>query len=223
MALVAEAGAAAADPELAIRIAELRAEAGDPRGALKVAIAATRATPHHQPAHLMVARLLRALGDVASAQTIFRDTQTIYPLLRPEQGMVTGPDGRLFLEPVARFRVEPDLPDARVTLRLGASVVEGFHNLPLRLTVQVGAADRDGVVETGEIERAGEALTFSLDIPHRREATEIQVHWRGSGERGALRMAGAPLAVEIVACELALAPLDGDPALGSRGKWLKSA
>jgi glycosyltransferase involved in cell wall biosynthesis/predicted SAM-dependent methyltransferase len=210
-ALGAEAGAAAADPELAVRIAALRAEAGDPRGALQVAIAATRASPHHQPAHLAVARLLRALGDVASAQTIFRDTQTIYPLLRPERGMVTGPDGRLFLEPAARFRVEPDLPDARVTLRLGASMVEGFHNLPLRLTVQVGAADRDGVVETGEIERAGEALTFSLDIPQRREATEIQVHWRGSGERGALRMAGAPLAVEILACELALAPLEVAP------------
>ena len=203
--LVAEAGAAGADPELAIRIAQLRAEAGDPRGALAAALAATRATPHHQPAHLLVARLLSALGDVASAQTIFRDTQTIYPLLRPERGMVTAPDGRLFLEPVARFRVEPDLPDARLTLRLGADATEGFDQLPLRFTVQVGAADDAGVVETGEIARAGEELAFSLDIPHRREATEIRVHWRGSAGRGGLRIAEAPLAVQIVACELALA------------------
>jgi glycosyltransferase involved in cell wall biosynthesis/predicted SAM-dependent methyltransferase len=214
--LAAEVGAVTADPELAIRIAELRAEAGDPRGALKVAIAATRATPHHQPAHLMVARLLSALGDVASAQTIFRDTQTIFPLLRPEQGLVTGPDGRLFLEPVARFRVEPDVPDARLTLRLGASAIEGFHNLPLRLTVQVGAPDGAGAVETGEIVRVGEELAFSLDIPHRRGATEILVHWRGSGERGALPTVAAPLAIQIIACELALSPVGAAPASAVR-------
>jgi len=158
----------------------------------------------------MVARLLSALGDVASAQNIFRDTQTIFPLLRPEQGLVTAPDGRLFLEPVARFRVEPDVPDARLTLRLGT--IEEFHNLPLRLTVQVGAPDGAGAVETGELVRAGEELAFSLDVPHRREATEILVHWRGSGERGALPIAAARLAIQIVACELALAPVGAAPA-----------
>jgi len=216
-ALLAEAGAAAADPELAIRIAELRAEAGDPHGALKVAIAATRAAPHHQPAHLVVARMLRALGDMASAQSIFRDTQTIYPLLRPEQGVVTGPDGAPFLEPVARFRIEPDLPDARLTLRFAASVIEGFPNLPLRVSVQVGAADRPGLIEAGEIDRAGGELTFSLDVPHRRDPTEIQVHWRGSGERGALRSVMEPLALQIVGCELTLAPVGASPPAGVAG------
>ena len=67
--------------------------------------------------------------------------------------------------------------------------------------------------------RAGEALAFSLDIPHRREATEILVHWRGSGGRGGLRTVAAPLAVQIVACELALAPVGATPApaVGANG------
>jgi hypothetical protein len=167
----------------------------------------------------MVARLLSALGDVASAQTIFRDTQAIFPLLRPEQGLVTAPDGRLFLEPVARFRVEPDVPDARLVLRLGANAIEGFHNLPLRFTVQVGSAGGAGDVESGEIVRAGDELAFSLAIPHRREATEILLQWRGSGERGALRTVAAPLAVQIIACELALAAVGAAPAapVGANG------
>jgi len=211
--LLAQAGAAAtADAELATRVAELRLEAGDPRGALKLAIAATRATPHHQPAHLMVARLLLALGDVASAQKIFHETQGIYRLVRPDEGMVSGPDGLLFLAPDARFRIEPDLPDARLTLRLGAAASPGPHTLPLRFTVAVGAADRCAPVEIGEIARDGESVTFSLAIPHRREATEVRVHWRGSAGPAAWPVDVTPFAVQILSCDLALAA-PGPPAM----------
>ncbi len=204
--LLAEAGTAAtADAELASRISEMRAEAGDPHGALKLAIAATRATPHHQPAHLMVARLLSAVGDGASAQKVFRETQGIYPLVRPREGMVSGPDGLLFLEPDSCFRIAPALPDARLTLRLGACASPGLHSLPLRFSVVVGAAEAPGAVEVGEIARAGDSVTFSLAVPHRREATEVRVRWRGSAERAALPTAVIPFAVQILACDLALA------------------
>ncbi len=134
--------------------------------------------------------------------------------------MVTGPDGRLFLEPVARFRIEPDLPDARLTLRFGADRDRGRPQ-PAVAFHRAGERRRSARASSrpARIMGAGEELTFSLEIPHRREATEIQVHWRGSGERGALRTVAAPLAVQIVACELALAPVAATPrsGVGSNG------
>jgi hypothetical protein len=204
--LVSEAGTAAIqDPELALRLADLRFAAGDLRGALDLAIALTRATPTHQPAHLLVARLLLAAGDEASAASVFKETQAIYPLIRNEGGIVQAADGTLYLGADARFRVEADLPDARFTLRLLARTSPGFRNLPIRIEASTGIPGAPAAVQDAELTRDQEALTLVLPLPHQPAPVEIRISWRGTPERF-LPAPVAPLAVQLAGMELTLAP-----------------
>jgi glycosyltransferase involved in cell wall biosynthesis/predicted SAM-dependent methyltransferase len=209
-ALAAEAtGAANIDPELVCRLAELRFAAGDLRGALDLAISTTRATPHHQPAHLLVARLLLALGDAVGAGNIFKETHAIYPLIRNQAGVIQAADGTHYLAPEARFRVEADLPDAVFTLQITARTTPGFRNLPIRLWAGVGTrGDDDSVshaVNHADLTQDRQILTIALPLPHQTEPVEIRVSWRGSPERF-LPGAVAPLSVQITGLDLSLAP-----------------
>lgn len=200
-----EAGAGASnDPELASRLAGLRLAAGDLRGALDLAIAVTRATPYHQPAHLLVARILLAAGDEASARNIFKETQAIYPLIRNESGIVQAADGTLHLGPDARFRVEADLPDAQFTVSLLARTSPGFRNLPIRLELSAGVPGAPVAVQDAQLTQDDETLTLVLPLPHQPGPIEIRLSWRGTPE-GFLPDAVAPLGLQVTGMELTLA------------------
>jgi hypothetical protein len=224
-ALLAEVGGPGAklDAELAVRLAQLRFAAGDVRGALDVAIAVTRSAPHYQPAHLLVARLLLAAGDEANARNIFKETQTIYPLAHNETGIVQAADGALYLGPDARFRVDADLPDAELTLRLLARTTGGFRNLPIRIaatataTTSAGGRGPAAAVTRAELTRDQQEVTLAIPLPHRTAPVEIHVAWRGVPDNhlpGPVR----PLCVQIAGMELGLvnpATRDGWDGAGS--------
>ncbi len=149
-ALLAEAGdLATRDAELMVRLAELRFAAGDLRGALDMAITVTRTVPHHQPAHLLLARLLQASGDARSAEKILQETHAIAPLIRIEQGLHPTEAGPLCLAAETRLRAEPGLPEAVIRLHLRARTTAGFRNLPIRITAAVAARRADGVARAG--------------------------------------------------------------------------
>ena len=164
----------------------------------------TRTTPHHQPAHLLVARLLQAAGDAGGAQNILRETQAIFPLIRSERGLIQIEGGVLCLAPEACFRVEADLPDAVFTIRLLASTTAGFRNLPIRIAASVAGAGEPATVLRAELTRDDETTSIAIPLPHRTTPTAITVGWRGSPERH-LPAAVAPLSIRVAALELSLA------------------
>ncbi len=207
-ALLGEAGGLATrDAELLVRLAELRFTAGDVRGALDMAITVTRTTPHHQPAHLLVARLLQATGDPRGAQKILQETHAIFPLIRTEHGLVPTDGGPLCLAADARFRAEADLPDTVLTIHLKARTTAGIRNLPIRISAAVagvgaGAPEPAAITRT-ELGRDDETVSLALPLPRRATPTMITLTWRGSPERY-LPAAIAAHPVQVVGLELSL-------------------
>jgi hypothetical protein len=209
-ALLAEAGnLGTRDPELMVRLAALRFTAGDLRGALDLAIAATRTTPHHQPAYLLLARLLQASGDARSAEKILQETHALSPLVRNEHGLHPTEAGPLCLAAEARFRAEADLPDAVIRLHLRARTTAGFRNLPIRITAALAAspavrpAPEPAAITHAELGRDDETVTLELPLPHRATPTTITVAWRGTPEHF-LPTAVAALPVQMAGLELSL-------------------
>ena len=86
-----------------VRLAALRFAAGDLRGALDLTIAVTRTAPHHQPAYLLLARLLQASGDARSAEKVLQETHALSPLIRNEHGLHPTEAGPLCLAAEASF------------------------------------------------------------------------------------------------------------------------
>jgi hypothetical protein len=203
-ALLAEARGLG-DAELMVRLAELRFGAGDLRGALDLAIAVTRTTPHHQPAYLLLARLLHASGDARSAQKILQETHALSPLIRNEHGLHPTEAGPLCLAAEARFRAEAALPDAVIRLHLRARTTAGFRNLPIRITAAVAGAPAgaSAAVTHAELGRDDETVTLELPLPHRATPTAITVAWRGTPEHF-LPAAVAALPVQMAGLELSL-------------------
>jgi len=213
-ALLAEAGGRATpDAELMVQLAELRFAAGDLRGALDLAITATRTTPHHQPAHLLVARLLQAGGDARGAQKMLEETHALCPLIRNEHGLHPTEAGPPCLAADTRFRAEADLPDAVIRLHLKARTTAGFRNLPIRITAAVAAAaagaqaawpaPEPAALTHAELGRDDETVALVLALPHRATPTAITIAWRGTPEHY-LPAAVAALPVQLVGLELSL-------------------
>lgn len=213
-ALIAEAGGLATrDAELMVRLAELRFAAGDLRGALDMAITLTRTTPHHQPAHLLLARLLQAGGDARSAQKILQETHALCPLVRNEHGLHPTEAGLLCLAADTRFRAEAALPDAVIRLHLKARTTAGFRNLPIRITAAVAAAapgakagstaPEPAAITHAELGRDDETVTLVLPLPHRATPTALTLTWRGTPEHF-LPTAVAALPVQMAGLELSL-------------------
>jgi hypothetical protein len=209
-ALLAEAGdLGARDPELMVRLAALRFTAGDLRGALDLAIAVARTTPHHQPGYLLLARLLQARGDARSAEKILQETHARSPLIRNEHGLHPTEAGPVCLAAEARFRAEADLPDAVIRLRLRARTTAGFRNLPIRITAALAAspavrpAPEPAAITHAELGRDDETVTLELALPHRATPTTITVAWRGTPEHF-LPTAVAALPVQLAGLELSL-------------------
>ncbi len=175
-ALLAQAGGLGArDAELMVRLAELRFAAGDLRGALDLAIAVTRTTPHHQPAYLLLARLLQTSGDARSAEKILQETHALSPLIRNQHGLHPTEAGPLCLAAQASFRAEADLPDAVIRLHLRARTTAGFRNLPIRITAALAAAPagaaavssapEPAAITHAELGRDDETVTLELPLP----------------------------------------------------------